>query len=58
MKDIYDGSPWTEMDVEDLTSALQLWRQDRRRCTASVSVRDRDEVRLKAEELGLSYKDC
>jgi hypothetical protein len=23
MADIYDGSPWTEMDIRDLTAALR-----------------------------------
>jgi len=56
MKDIYDGSPWTEMDLEDLTSALNSGdtiEEAARHLCRSGSV---DDVRRKAEELGLKYR--
>jgi hypothetical protein len=55
MKDTYDGDPWTEMDVEDLTEALKSG--DTIEDAAEFLCRSGtvDEVRRKAEELGLSY---
>lgn len=56
MKDIYDGQPWTEMDVEDLTAALRsgstIEDAAKHLCRAGTV----DNVRRKADELGLSYK--
>jgi transposase len=54
--DAHDGDFWTDMDIRDLMAAL--------RCGSSIEeVAQRlcrsgtvDEVRRKAEELGLSYK--
>jgi hypothetical protein len=37
MTDVYDGEPWTEMDLRDLTAAL---RSGSTICTASVPVGD------------------
>jgi len=56
MKDIYDGEPWTEMDIRDLTAALK--------CGSTIEDAAQhlgrpgavDDVRRKAEELGLKYK--
>jgi hypothetical protein len=45
MTDIDDGVPWTEMDVEDLTAAL-----NHRSTIEDGTVND---VRRKAEDLGL-----
>jgi hypothetical protein len=56
--DIYDSEPWTEMDVEDLTAALRSGdtiEDAAKHICRSGTVED---VRRKAEELGLSYKSC
>src|SRR5262245_44017490 len=54
--DIYDGEPWTNMDVDDLIAALRHGDtiQDAARflCRSGTV----DQVRRKAEELGLRYK--
>jgi hypothetical protein len=51
--DLYDGEPWTDMDVEDLVAALR--HGDTIEDTAQFLCRSGtvDEVRRKAEELGL-----
>jgi hypothetical protein len=54
--DIYDGHPWTEMDIEDLTAALKSGstiEDAAQHLCRSGTVED---VRRKAEELGLKYK--
>jgi hypothetical protein len=55
MKDIYDGEPWTEMDIRDLAAALQsgdtIEDAAHHLCRSGTV----DEVRRKAEELGLNY---
>jgi hypothetical protein len=51
--DIYDGHPWTEMDIEDLTAALKSGstiEDAARHLCRSGTIED---VRRKAEELGL-----
>jgi hypothetical protein len=51
--DIYDGHPWTEMDIEDLTAALKSGdtiEDAAHHLCRSGTVED---VRRKAEELGL-----
>ena len=53
--DIYDGEPWTEMDIEDLTAALKSGdtiEDAAHHLCRSGTVED---VRRKAEELGLKY---
>jgi len=53
--DIYDGSPWTEMDIEDLTAVLKSGdtiEDAAHHLCRSGTVED---VRRKAEELGLKY---
>ena len=56
MIDIYDGEPWTEMDVRDLRAALKpgntIEDAAQHLCRSGTA----DEVRRKADELGLSYK--
>ena len=56
MKDIYDGEPWTEMDVRDLISSFRsgytIEETARHLCRAETV----EDVRRKAEELGLSDK--
>jgi hypothetical protein len=54
--DIYDGYPWTEMDIEELTAALKSGftiEDAAQRLCRSGTVED---VRRKAEELGLMTK--
>jgi hypothetical protein len=56
MRDIYDDQPWTEMDVEDLAAALRYGstiEEAAQHLCRSGTVED---VRRKAEELGLKYK--
>jgi hypothetical protein len=51
--DIYDGHPWTEMDVEDLTAVLRSGdtiEEAAQHLCRSGTVED---VRRKAESLGL-----
>ena len=53
--DIYDGHPWTKMDLEDLKAALKSGstiEDAAHHLCRSGTVED---VRRKAEELGLSY---
>ena len=55
--DIHDGSPWTEMDVEDLTplksgDPIEDAAKHRRRSGGAIE----KDVRRKTEELGLKYK--
>jgi hypothetical protein len=53
---IYDGDPWTGMDVRDLAAALasgSTIEDAAKHLCRSGTV---DEVRRKAEELGLKYK--
>jgi hypothetical protein len=54
--DIYDGEPWTEMDIDDLISALRhgdtIENAARFLCRSGTV----DQVRRKAQELGLKYK--
>jgi hypothetical protein len=55
--DIYDGEPWTEIDLDVLKSALLLHGdtiEDAAECLGRLGTVD--EVRRKAEELGLKYK--
>jgi hypothetical protein len=54
--DIFDGEPWTEMDIAHLSAALgsgDTIEKAARFLRRSGTV---DEVRRKAEELGLTYK--
>jgi len=56
MTDYYDGEPWTEMDVRDLTAALKHGDTIEDAATHLRRSGTVDDVRRKAEELGLSYK--
>ncbi len=53
--DIYDQEPWTEMDLRDLTAALRsgdtIEDAAQHLCRSGTV----DDVRRKAEELGLKY---
>jgi hypothetical protein len=55
MKDTYDGDPWTEIDVKDLTAALRSGDTIEEAAQFLCRSGTVDEVRRKAEELGLSY---
>jgi hypothetical protein len=54
--DIYDQEPWREMDLRDLTAALRsgdtIEDAAQHLCRSGTV----DDVRRKAEELGLKYK--
>ena len=54
--DIYDGEPWTEMDIDDLIAALR--HGDTIEDAARFLYRSGtvDQVRRKAEELGLKCR--
>jgi len=55
--DVYDGQPWSEMDIEDLTAALRsgsTMEDAAKQLCRSGTVED---VRRKAEELGLLTKE-
>jgi len=54
--DVYDGEPWTEIDIEDLTAALKHGSTIEDAANHLCRSGTVDEVRRKAEELGLSYK--
>jgi len=56
MTDIYDGNPWTGMDVRDLAAALASGSTIEDAAPHLCRSGTIDEVRRKAEELGLSYK--
>jgi hypothetical protein len=51
MTDIYEGAPWTEMDIEDLKAEIESGRTIGE--AAQFLCRSRDEVVLKCAELGL-----
>jgi hypothetical protein len=51
--DIYDGEPWTEMDLRDLTAALTHGSTIEDAATHLCRSGSVDDVRRKAEELGL-----
>jgi hypothetical protein len=50
--DIYDGEPWTEMDLEDLTAALRSGSTIEDAAQHLCRSGTVDEVRRKAEKLG------
>jgi hypothetical protein len=56
MKDIYDGAPWTEMDIRDLTAVLETGSTIEDAAQHLCRSGTVDEVRRKAEELGLIAK--
>jgi hypothetical protein len=51
--DIYDDEPWTEMDVRDLMAALNAGDSIEEAATHLCRSGTLEEVRRKAEELGL-----
>jgi hypothetical protein len=54
--DIYDGQPWTEMDVRDLTAALKSGSTIEDAAKDLCRSGTVEDVRRKAEELGLRCK--
>ena len=54
--DANDGEPWTEMDVRDLTAALIAGSTIEEAAEHLCRSGTLDDVRRKAEELGLTYK--
>ena len=51
--EIYDGEPWTEMDIEDPTTAMKHGSTIEDAATHLCRSGIVDDVRRKAEELGL-----
>jgi len=56
MTDIYDGKAWNEMDVRDLTASLLCGDTIEEAAEFLCRSGTIDDVRRKAEELGLPYK--
>jgi len=56
MKDTYDGEPWTEMDVRDLISSLKSGYTIEEAARHLCRLGTVEDVRRKAEELGLKYR--
>jgi len=54
--DANDGEPWTEMDIENLTAALKSGGTIEETAEHLCRSGTLDDVRRKAEELGLRYK--
>jgi hypothetical protein len=54
--DIYDHEPWTEMDLRDLTPAVRSGSTIEDAAQHLCRSGTVDDVRRKAEELGLNYK--
>ena len=54
--DANDGEPWTEMDIRDLTAALEHASTIEEAAEHLCRSGTLDDVRRKAEELGLTYK--
>jgi len=55
--DIYDGSPWTEMDIRHLAVALAFGSTIEEAAKHLCRSGTIDDVRRKAEELGLLTKE-
>jgi hypothetical protein len=51
--DIYDGAPWTEMDIEDLRSAIEHCHSIKEIAEFLCRADSVDDVARKCEELGL-----
>ena len=55
--DIYDGYPWTEMDIEDLKAAIKSGSTIEDAATHLCRSGTIEDVRRKAEELGLIVRN-
>jgi hypothetical protein len=56
VSDIYDGAPWTELDVEDLRAAIEHGLSLEEIASMLCRSGTIHEVRNKARELGLKPK--
>ena len=54
--DANDGEPWTEMDIGNLTATLKAGSAIEEAAEHLCRSGTLDDVRRKAEELGLTYK--
>ena len=54
--DIYDGAPWTEMDIDDLKAAIESGRSIEEAAEFLCRADSVDDVARKCEELGLKPK--
>jgi hypothetical protein len=54
--DIYDGAPWTEMDIDDLKAAIESGRSIEEAARFLCRADSVDDVARKCEELGLGRK--
>jgi hypothetical protein len=54
--DIYDGAPWTEMDIDDLKAAIESGRSIEEAAQFLSRADSVDDVARKCEELGLKPK--
>jgi hypothetical protein len=55
--DANDGKHWCERDVRDLMASLPVWRWIEEAAQHLCRTGTVDEVRRKAEELGLKYQE-
>jgi hypothetical protein len=54
--DIYDGAPWTEMDIDDLKAAIESGRSIEEAAQFLCRAASVDDVARKCAELGLRPK--
>jgi hypothetical protein len=54
--DIYDGADWTEMDIDDLKTAIEAGRSIEEAAEFLCRANSVDDVARKCEELGLKPK--
>ncbi len=54
--DIYDGTDWTEMDIEDLEAAIESGRSIEEVAEFLCRADSADDVARKCDELGLKPK--
>jgi hypothetical protein len=54
--DIYDGTPWTEMDIEDLKAEIAAGRSIEEAAEFLCRADSVEDVRQKCRELGLGRK--
>ena len=57
-KDIYDGAPWSEMALQDLRDALAHGDTIEEAAVLLCRSGTIDDVRRKADELGLRYRSA
>lgn len=54
--DLYDGAPWTDGDIKDLTAEIKLGRSLEKTAEFLCRSGSASEVRRKAAELGLTVE--